>query len=436
MSTDEQGLQQRLAASALSPTEPLVNTAASRKKRVLIICQASLETVAMLSRILNEISVLEGSEEVQLHVAWLLDWSYRRDPTSRRWAESVRSEWGCPQAIFYSLPLLGKGSIGRYASAAVRLVLLAAYLRSRRIEVVQVHSFYGVQGAVLRLKKFLGFRCVLDMQGAYPEEVAYLGGTNGTVENLHAREREALRDCDSILCVSQNMVRHLVQKHHAATEKFRVLPCCVPRANVGADPERRRLARERLKLDGKFVLAYAGGTGSWQCVPEICDLFARVAERWPEAALLVFSWGDLDLVRRCLNRFGIDPNLCVLKRLDQSEVHEYLVAGDVGLLLREDQLLNHVSSPTKFAEYLAAGLPVITTPHAGDAAEIVVRNGIGTVVDLPPATDVQALMSFLGRVRSSREELARKCLSYVEDQLVWEGRKAQLLDAVTCFPTR
>jgi glycosyltransferase involved in cell wall biosynthesis len=60
-------------------------------------------------------------------------------------------------------------------------------------------------------------------------------------------------------------------------------------------------------------------------------------------------------------------------------VPEYLAAGDLGLLLRDPHPVNRVASPVKFAEYLAAGLPVLVSPGVGDAAAIVERERVGFV---------------------------------------------------------
>lgn len=408
-----------------------MTTATKGKKRLLVICTGSLESVATLTRLLNEINLLQRVEGIELRVAWLLNRKYLKDPARREWVESIRQKWSFRHVVCYSLPSVGSSSIDRFLTAAARFIVLVAYIAWRRIEVVQVHSFCGVQGAVLRLAKLLGFRAVLDMQGAHPEEMAFHGMANGALRYLDAREKAALQGCETVFCVSRNMINHLVEKHGVTREKLRILPCCVPKASVGGDPQRRRQARHALGWEGKFVLVYSGGTAAYQCIPETCELFSCLARRWPEAVLLVLSWGDLDIFRRCLERNGIDESRYHLRRLDQKEVSDYLMAGDAGFLLRQDQLLNRVSSPTKFAEYLAAGLPVITTRYAGDFAADINLHTIGIVIDLPPTTDVDSLMEFLREVQSRRQEVCRKCEDYAYRELAWESHERELEDAIT-----
>jgi len=55
----------------------------------------------------------------------------------------------------------------------------------------------------------------------------------------------------------------------------------------------------------------------------------------------------------------------------------YLSAADVGLVARIDSPINRVSSPTKIAEYLATGLPVLMTVGIGECDVWVKQNHLG-----------------------------------------------------------
>jgi glycosyltransferase involved in cell wall biosynthesis len=49
---------------------------------------------------------------------------------------------------------------------------------------------------------------------------------------------------------------------------------------------------------------------------------------------------------------------------------EYLSAADAGLCFLGDHHSKAASSPTKYGEYLASGLAVVTNPWTGDAARL------------------------------------------------------------------
>jgi glycosyltransferase involved in cell wall biosynthesis len=395
-----------------------------------MICRGSMDSVAIVTRFVNQARTLQDREGVQLYLVWLLDGSYLRDPTRRQWAERIRREWKFPNVVAYSLPLARFGKFGQLVSGVFRVLLLAGYVFRHRIRIVFVHCFDGVPGMVLRLRKLLGVHCLMDMQGAMPEEVAYLGKSAATVRRLEARERKALVAYDSVFCVSRKLVEHVVRKYGMAESKLQIVPCCVPKALVGEHFERRQEVRRGLGLENKLVLVYSGGTAAWQRVPEMCALFANLSKWRDDVFWLILSWGDHDLFRHNLSEHGVDERRYRLLSVQQTTVQERLVAADVGLLLREDHVLNRVSSPTKFAEYLAAGVPVITTPYVGDVSGAVVQQNIGTIVDLPLRSDMNGLMTFLDRVCRQREVFARRCLEFVEREWTWESHAPQFMRAI------
>lgn len=69
-----------------------------------------------------------------------------------------------------------------------------------------------------------------------------------------------------------------------------------------------------------------------------------------------------------------------VRSLPPDEVPGALHGGDVGLSLCVSSFSKTASAPTRFAEYLAAGMPVIVNPGVGDLEEIVVRHRVGVVL--------------------------------------------------------
>jgi hypothetical protein len=65
--------------------------------------------------------------------------------------------------------------------------------------------------------------------------------------------------------------------------------------------------------------------------------------------------------------------------LPHDEVRSVLEECDHGLLVRYPCVTNRVASPTKFAEYLSAGLPVIISEGVGDFSALVGQQDLGRV---------------------------------------------------------
>src|SRR5690606_15954446 len=104
-------------------------------------------------------------------------------------------------------------------------------------------------------------------------------------------------------------------------------------------------------------------------------------------------------------------------------LHDALPISLAGLSLLHDQPNYAVSEPTKVMEYMAHGVPVVSTPNAA-AKALVERSGCGVVV---PFGDVQAAADAVTRLatdRAWREELGASGYRYASQHLNWQ-RDAQ-----------
>ncbi len=92
--------------------------------------------------------------------------------------------------------------------------------------------------------------------------------------------------------------------------------------------------------------------------------------------------------------------------LEPGEVRDVLRECDHGLLVREPTVTNSVASPTKFAEYLCCGLPVIISDHLGDFTALVESERLGIVVG--PGRTVGPL----GRSKAERQRMQAFALTH------------------------
>ncbi|MBK8338996.1 MAG: hypothetical protein IPK99_02825 [Flavobacteriales bacterium] len=104
-------------------------------------------------------------------------------------------------------------------------------------------------------------------------------------------------------------------------------------------------------------------------------LLTRILDAQPNVRVLFLS-------KRDANNTALEaayPGRVEVKWLAHAEVAQALAICDQGIMVREHTITNQVASPTKFAEYLRAGLPVIVSEGIGDLAELVTRDRLGQV---------------------------------------------------------
>jgi glycosyltransferase involved in cell wall biosynthesis len=299
-----------------------------------------------------------------------------------------------------------------------RLVARQVGRLCRRFGAHVVHA-HGLRASVIALavrSRHPHLRVVADMHGISPEEVEYATGDPRSRRRLDAEERRVLETSNWLIHVSDRMTRHYREKYGVARSEVSVVPCATDSSFV-LSSGRRAGVRAALRLEGATVFCYLGTYRRYQLIEDTFQIFRRIVERLPEARLLVIT-PDRDRIAEALAGCDVRPDWYRMLTLPHDRVLETLEAADLGFLLRADSPVNHVASPTKFAEYCIAGVPVVTTPHVGDFSEAVRRFDLGMVVD-PERESVDDLVEFARGVVARREEYAVRCHDYAREHLSW-----------------
>jgi glycosyltransferase involved in cell wall biosynthesis len=134
-------------------------------------------------------------------------------------------------------------------------------------------------------------------------------------------------------------------------------------ADLGAlravPPAETAALRRSLGLEGKFVIGYVGNHGTYTGVDFVVDVFRRVRERIPAAALLIV--GPAECWRSVLEAARAD-GVVWTGPVPPAEVKKYFNALDVGVLAQEKTLGTELAFQLKIVEYSACRKFVVATP--------------------------------------------------------------------------
>jgi glycosyltransferase involved in cell wall biosynthesis len=157
----------------------------------------------------------------------------------------------------------------------------------------------------------------------------------------------------------------------------------------------RRSFRDDLGISGRTVLVYSGGVASWQKIGNVISLFNYLKPKVSNLFMLFLTHEPYLL--EGMIKGQIHPGDLKVLSVPHREVGAYLCAADVGVLLRENTLTNHVASPIKFSEYMCCGLPCILSSNIGDTAEIIHKGNAGIILNkdngFPSITEFRRLLS-------------------------------------------
>lgn len=147
------------------------------------------------------------------------------------------------------------------------------------------------------------------------------------------------------------------------------------------DPKIRSKIRGDLNLSNRIVVIYAGALLAKWHIPDIMfGLFKDWCQRDSKIHILIVTT-DQALAHKFTDYYHLSSSDITIKTATHSEVPQYMMAADIGILIRQPHPLNRVASPTKFAEYLMTGLSVLVSTGIGDSDEIIQQYGFGAIVE-------------------------------------------------------
>ena len=187
---------------------------------------------------------------------------------------------------------------------------------------------------------------------------------------------------DKVFCVSNALRRYNVEQYHADPDKFVLYPCLSLHSKFYYSKELRESRRTELGYsDEDNVYVYSGGVGNaWHVPASFLRLFDKIARQDAKAKMLVMTVKATKALYEIIeNNMVLKDRVTVLEGVPNADIVGYLNAGDFGILLRENFILNNVASPSKYAEYMLCGLPTIISEAVHDYADYCKQNNTGIV---------------------------------------------------------
>jgi len=246
-------------------------------------------------------------------------------------------------------------------------------------EVKLLHARSFVPALIARKVKLrTGRPFINDIRGFWLDEKAYKGSLNkGSVLFKWGKrlEKSCYIASDAIVSLSEaglDEIRSWGLWVSSKKPPMVMIPTCV---DLNAYQPKQR-------LDTKTpMFGYVGSLGRGYLGLELFRFFKRATMVFPGSRLLVVSRTDRELLQQWLVDADVDGVQVKMVSADPGEVPGQVARMDVGLSFIEPHYAKKASCPTKFGEYLAAGIPVITNPGIGDTDAILIKTNTGVVIE-------------------------------------------------------
>jgi glycosyltransferase involved in cell wall biosynthesis len=300
----------------------------------------------------------------------------------------------------------------RGAGGPIGTTALLCAERMRRGERLVVHARtdYAAYFASWAARFDRGIRYIFDCRGDGPAEFLLEARQSGLSERETERglrriqrvRAGAASRASHVLAVSTVLRDRLVASHGIDPARISVVPCVADADKFHLDESERQRVRRELGIEDRFVVVFPGRFGRWHYAEETCRVVRGLMDADPSVYFLILT-PELEAAAEHANRLLVPGRYKILSAA-HAEVPGYLRASDLGILLRAPDPLNEVACPTKFAEYVMTGLPVLISAGIGDCSGFVANEAGGAVL---PEPDPAAAVAALARIRSEDDVTRR-----------------------------
>jgi glycosyltransferase involved in cell wall biosynthesis len=286
-------------------------------------------------------------------------------------------------------------------------------------------AYMGVSVA-LALGKRHRARVVYDSRDIYMV-AANLARLRGPIKAILTRlERSWARAADRVFTVNQPYATELARRFGVAMPVI-VMNCSYRFAPP--DPTPRRF-HERLGLDPETrVVLYQGGFSVGRGVEQLIEAVRRV----PGCVLVVMGYGALEADFRAAAALPENEGkVHILPAVPPTELLEWVASADaIGVLFQHDTHNNYLSTPNKFLEAMAAGVPSVCSDHPG-MGPIARETGCGIPVK-PDDIDAiaAAIRTIVEAPPAERAQMRARALAAAHDIYNWESQVQALLEEYT-----
>ena len=271
-------------------------------------------------------------------------------------------------------------------------------LKKKAFEIAQKNSFdifhcRSIIPAIIghSLKEKLGGKLIFDIRGFWADERVE-GGLwnikNPVYKKIYSyfkkKEKLLFAESDYIVTLTENSKKYIAD-NFTTKNNFQVVPCCADldhfNTNNYKDASILELKKELGIKEEEYVLTYLGSLGTRYMLREMLLFFRQLKKLKENSKFLFITKSDTSQMESLCEELDVDYNDIVIISSAYSEIPKYILVGDASIFFIVSSFSGKAVSPTKQAEVMSLGLPIVVNQNLGDTDSIVLNTKTGFVAD-------------------------------------------------------
>jgi len=282
---------------------------------------------------------------------------------------------------------------------------------SEKHEIKLIHArSYLPAFVALIINRFMGIPFIFDMRALWPEELIAAGkiGRGSLMHRvIELAEKYILARSAAVVSLTNAAVNYLKKKYlsELKNKHITVIPTCVDLKRF--TPSNRKF--NKINVHGCIGTILSG----WFRTDLLSRWIKIAASRDGNSHFEILTFDNPIKVRNI-----IDPNNKLIDRLNIFSVHSEEIPStirdhDISIMFFTEGLSKLGSMPTRLAEALGSGIPVIVNKGVGDLDDIIKKNNIGIIVDGDSEKHMEEAFEKL-QILLQDPELPNRCLNIAE----------------------
>ena len=283
-------------------------------------------------------------------------------------------------------------------------------IRKHRIQIIHARSY--VMGTLAWwLSSVTGIPWIFDIRGFWVDErvdAGLLSRDSTLYRLLKALERRLFQRSHAVVSLTQKGLDLLHSfDWYPRSKPERMIPTCVDLMRF--QPKKKATNVERI------VLGYVGTTGGWYLFDPVLRLVKWLQEKHGNVLFWVVTRDDSALLWKAIQRSKIEESRVRIEARSFEEVPEVIQNFDASAFFLKPAFSKQASAPTRFAELMASGVPVVTNAGYGDLEQLITAYHVGVVVrDFSDTALQQAADELLELLKDPH--LSHRCRALAEER--------------------
>lgn len=262
--------------------------------------------------------------------------------------------------------------------------------RQKHFDIVHCRSYISAF-AGLRLKKNYGVRFLFDMRGFYADERVdgNLWPQSNPVFKMVYRffkkaEKKFFSGADHTISLTFAGKSIIQNNFEFKNIDIDVIPCCADTElfdyrRINSDQIINQKSELNIKPD-EFVLSYLGSVGTWYMPDEMIKFFKVLSKYKPNSRFLIITRDEPQILYNIANKHDVDISKVIVMPANRENLPLLLSISNASIFFIKPVFSKKASSPTKLAELLGMGIPVICNSDVGDLDKFIPENNLGILI--------------------------------------------------------